>query len=135
MLKVALLCFLGNFLGFLLAACSTSPLKPKIVIVDENMDSEFVELFVNDQIEIRLPGNPTTGYDWILLGVDYTILEKLGELEYQSEGDTVGGGGHYTLKLRAVAPGQTLVELAYRRSFESEDIPSADEFKILVRVK
>ncbi len=124
-----------SFLGYFLVACSPSPLQPKIINIDEKMDSGNVELFVNDQIEISLPGNPTTGYEWMLTNVDYTILEKMGEPEYKTTGDAVGSSGYYIYKFKAIAPGETLVEMVYRRSFESEDTPPEDEYNILIKVK
>ncbi len=39
------------------------------------------------------------------------------------------------LHLNAVASGETFVVMAYRRSFESDDIPTTDEFKLLVKVR
>lgn len=134
-MKVILLGSLSVFLVYLLAGCSTEQPVPKIIAVDETMDSDSVELRVNDQIEVSLPGNPTTGYEWVLKEVDNTILEPLGEPEYQSESDAVGGGGHYTLQFKAIASGDTLIEMAYRRLFESDDTPSADEFKLIVKVR
>ena len=91
-------------------------------------------LLVGDQIEISLPGNPTTGYTWMIWAVDKTILEPLGEPEYEPEGEALGAGGHFTLRLNAIAPGEFWIEMVYRRSFDPQDVPSADEYKILVKV-
>jgi len=133
-MKIFLIYLLCSSFIFLLTACNKSTPQPKIIRVDENMDNSTVELLIGDQIEISLPGNPTTGYAWMLSAVDKTILEPLGEPEYKLEGDALGAGGRYTLRLKANATGETWVEMIYSQSFSLEDIPSENLVRILVKV-
>lgn len=135
LMKILLMCSLVFYLGYLLVACAATPSSSKPILVDQSMDSGLVELSVGQTLEIVLPGNPTTGYEWTLKGVDKSVLEQVGDLEYQSESDAVGGGGVFHLEMRAVAPGETSLEMEYRRPFEPGDTPPADQFTILVKVR
>lgn len=119
---------------FLQTAYPESSSQPKIVPVDENKNNSIVALRVGDQIEISLPGNPTTGYEWKIRAVDWKILEPLSEPDYAPEGEALGAGGRYTLRLKAIATGESLVEMVYRRPFNAQEIPSVDEYRVLVRV-
>lgn len=133
-MKILLICLLCTFIIQFLSSCASSNPRPKINFVDENNNNGTVELEVGDQLEITLPGNPTTGYEWTIGAVDKAILLPQGEPEYKPESEALGAGGHYTLRLKAIAPGESWVRMVYRRSFDSPDVPSADEFKILVKV-
>jgi len=88
----------------------------------ENGQSFAVE--VGDTIEVLLPGNPTTGFEWTaaISDEDAALVEQQGEPAYVSEssGETVvGGGGVYTFTFKTVAQGQAELKLIYARSFES----------------
>ena len=134
-MKQQLIYILSAPVLFLLTTSSESSPKPKIVAVDENQKDSTLKLSVGDQLEISLPGNPTTGYAWVLSAVKPAILEQLGDLEYKPVTPAFGSGGRFTLRLKAISPGESPVELDYRRSFEALDVPSTDIFRILVQVK
>ena len=78
---------------------------------------------------IRLPSNPTTGYQWETA----TPLEggslKLIETHYQQEpvaGEKkVGVGGHRDWTYQGTGPGETKLTFDYRRPWE-KDQPPAD---------
>jgi inhibitor of cysteine peptidase len=119
----------------LLTACASPAGQPRIVTVDEQKDNTTVELMVGDQLEISLEGNLTTGYAWMVKQVDETVLQSAGDPEYTPQGEALGSGGRYTIRLNAIASGETQVVLVYRRSFEPEDIPPVDQYNITVEVK
>ena len=133
-LKIITISLLGTSIIFLSTACAKSTPQSKIIQVDENNDKGTVELRVGDQIEISLPGNPTTGYSWTISTVDKTILEPLGEPEYKPKGDALGAGGRFTLRLKAIAAGETWVEMTYSQSFNKENVPPGNIYHILVKV-
>jgi inhibitor of cysteine peptidase len=116
------------------AGCAAPGGQPKTHTLDEKNNGGSLEMAAGDQLEIRLVGNPTTGYEWMLKAVDESVLKPLGEPEYQSESNLIGGGGRYTFQLTALAAGDTQLELVYRRSFEPETEKPADQFSLTVKV-
>lgn len=116
------------------AGCAAAGGQPKILPVDEKNNGGSVEMAVGDQLEVRLVGNPTTGYEWMVKAVDESRLKLLGEPEYKSESNLIGGGGRYTFRLEALAAGESQIDLVYRRSFEPETEKPADEFTLTVKV-
>jgi len=127
----------GIFLGIEVSSCSTtsSSSSSKVTSVDKSMDSDLVELQVDDILEINLPGNLTTGYSWVISEIDNTILKSEGEPEYHSETDAVGAGGIFTMRFIAISPGEASLGMEYRRPFESQDLPPADKFEIRVLIR
>ena len=107
--------------------------------VNETKAESTITLHLSDRLEVSLPGNPTTGYEWMLRAVDNSILEPRAGPAYQAKEDPgleyiPGAGGRYTLRLKAIDCGESPVHLVYRRVFEPETVPPADEFRIFVRV-
>lgn len=85
---------------------------------------------------IQLPGNPTTGYEWVVEQYTQGIV-SIGESTYQAdqtENQTdeqiVGGGGIYSFEVAGLAPGEATVELRYYRSWEG----SQNAIKIAIYV-
>ena len=92
-----------------------------------------VELHAGDKLEVSLKGNPTTGYQWETAAVDAAILKLVGEPEFNPDSGALGAGGKVTLRLIAVAAGQTTLQLIYHRPFEN--VPPIKTFKATVVVK
>ena len=79
---------------------------------------------VGDTIEVIIPGNPTTGFNWTaaLAENDAVVIQQIGEPAYASEasdGTVVGTGGIYTFTFKAAAKGEGLLKLVYARPWES----------------
>ncbi len=80
---------------------------------------------VRDIIEVRLPGNASTGYEWIVfLGKDdAALIRQVGEPDYVVDprpSGMVGVGGTFIFTFEAVARGGALLKLVYARPSESE---------------
>jgi len=91
-----------------------------------------------ETIEVVLPGNPTTGYEWTadLTEEAAQILEQAGEPAYvqdPAEDDVVGAGGQFTFTFKAKAAGEATLKLVYSRSFE--DVGPIETFEAQVTVK
>jgi predicted secreted protein len=93
-----------------------------------------VELIVGDMLAVMLEGNPTTGFVWETQSVDAAILRQLGDPEFRAESGAVGAGDKIALRFAAVAPGQTTLQLVYRRPFE-QGVPPSKTFNATVVVK
>jgi inhibitor of cysteine peptidase len=119
-------------LAALLVACGSSATR----LVEGDAGST-VELQTGDKLEVVLVGNPTTGYQWEVGSVDQAVLKPAGEPEYETDPNAeglVGAGGTFTFTFEAVAPGQTTLELVYRRPWE-EGIAPVGTFEATVVVK
>lgn len=118
----------STLLVLLLAACSSSG-----ITATETDDGGVFEISEGDEITVELEGNASTGFNWILEGYDASVVEPVGEIEYeQADSDAVGVGGTYTQTLRGIGAGRTTVVYNYERSFE-EEAPE-DTFTIEVEV-
>jgi inhibitor of cysteine peptidase len=68
-------------------------------------------LVVGDTLVVRLPANPTTGYDWRVVSTNDALLPAAGEPVYAVSSDLTGAGGVYTFRFLAAAPGEAAVQL------------------------
>jgi predicted secreted protein len=101
------------------AGAATSTLK-----LGQTDDGKTFSVKVGDTIQVVIPGNPTTGYEWTaaLSDKDAALLQQVGEPQYaanNTDENRVGSGGVFTLTFKATAKGQAVLKLAYARSFES----------------
>ncbi|NLO27984.1 MAG: protease inhibitor I42 family protein [Actinobacteria bacterium] len=90
-----------------------------------------------DTIQVVLPGNPTTGYEWTadLNEEAGEILEQGDEPAYMrdpTEGNVVGVGGRFILTFEAKAAGEATLRLVYSRSFEDVEPLETFEAHIIV---
>lgn len=77
-------------------------------------------LVVGDTLVVRLPANPTTGYDWRVVSTNDALLPAAGEPLYAAESDLTGAGGVYTFRFLAQAAGEAAVQIG-------EFAPGADD--------
>src|SRR6185503_21106053 len=91
----------------LLYACAAETSQEQSTIQLTEADAgRLVELRVGDALEVTLPGNPTTGFQWEMNVVDSAILQQIGEPEFEPSSNAVGSGGNVTLRFEAVGVGQ-----------------------------
>ena len=86
-----------------------------------------------DELVVALQGNPGTGYAWEVLPADVAVLEQVGEWEFEPQSNLAGAPGTMTLRFRAVEAGQQVLQLVYRRPWET-DVPPLDTFEVTVIV-
>jgi inhibitor of cysteine peptidase len=77
-----------------------------------------VTIRVGDTVNIRLPENPTTGHRWHA-EIDPAALRQVSD-SYEGATSPRGAPGMRVLTLQALRPGQTLLRLVNRRSWEAE---------------
>jgi len=123
---VGLLCACG-------AAAAPVP-TPSTKRLTEADAGRSIELRAGDKLEVALPGNPTTGFQWDVSVGDTAILRPSGEPEFEPSSSAVGGGGTITLRFAAVGTGQMGLTLIYHRPFE-KDVPPAQTFEVTVTVR
>ncbi len=115
---------------------------PADVELSVGQNNELTLLARQDQtVCIRLAGNATTGFSWVLVsqldekGVACDILSPVGEMGYQSypaEGK-VGVGGESLATFKATKPGLAKLNFAYRRPWEKDKEPDRT-FSVCVNV-
>ncbi|UOA09550.1 protease inhibitor I42 family protein [Methylobacter sp. S3L5C] len=88
----------------------------------ENDTGKIVEILVGDELEIILPGNPTTGYVWEPVSLDMNKL-GLGQAEFFANDKAPGSVGMEIIKLHALAAGTSIVRLIFHRPFEQNRLP------------
>jgi inhibitor of cysteine peptidase len=117
----------------LLAAC-----KPAVAItLTEQDNGRTIEISKDSTFAVTLQSNPTTGYAWTVAIVDSTVVQQQGDKEYKqgnTDANIVGAGGAETFTFRAMAAGQTTLQLIYSRSWET-DIPPIQTFEVTLVVK
>lgn len=130
--KIALL----SLAMLILAICSVSCSAANKTLTGKN-NGDNLNLKINDEIEIKLESNPTTGYSWVLSKtVDDTIVSVTGPkfIESDKDEELVGVGGYETFTLKAISSGKTDIILNYEKSWE-EGAEPIDTFKITISVE
>jgi len=108
-------------------------LASKVMKLTETDSGKTVELQVDDELEITLSANPTTGYVWEVSSVDSDVL-KLDKSDFVADDKIIGSGGMTVMKLHAIASGTSAVKLIYHRPFERNKPPLKD-FTVHVQIK
>jgi len=100
---------------------------------DDAANGSEVELSAGDQFELSLRETRTAGYRWTFKSSGEPSCILLGESS-QPVSARAGGTGTHLWRFRAVAPGNCLLALEYKRSWESSSEP-ARIFGMKVRVR
>jgi predicted secreted protein len=84
-----------------------------------------VTVSVGDEIVVRVPETPTTGYAWTVNAVDPEL--RLVESTFVAPGGNgsepaPGAGGLRVIRLRAASAGEAGAELALKRPWESAPV-------------
>lgn len=109
--------------------------KDSVKTVGEDSDGKTVLLQVGRTLEVRLAGNPTTGYNWEVDKLDGDAVEQAGPVDYRQEPaqpNSVGAGGIFSVTLRGAKPGKAVFRMQYRRSWEKD--PPSKVFTVTVKV-
>ena len=69
------------------------PVYAATIEVTEKDNGAALKLQPGDQVAVRLPGNPTTGYTWELAAVSVDILEPGLEPEFARDSELMSPAG------------------------------------------
>jgi inhibitor of cysteine peptidase len=99
---------------------------PPPITVSAEQSGTSVALASGQDLVVRLPSNPSTGYRWIYVEPKDAVLRVDGpsSFEAQSAGGAVGAGGTEIWKLAPFKPGQQQLRFEYRRPWEQDVAPS-----------
>jgi inhibitor of cysteine peptidase len=126
---------------FIIASVATTvavPIDPPDVL-GEGSSGDDVSLWPGEALEVLLAGNPTTGFQWEIVGGVNGVVGALGEPGFvvdfiPSDEPLPGVGGHFLFRFMAFAPGATTLELVYRRPFDPPEDPAARTFTLNITV-
>jgi len=102
----------------------------------EKNNGDSINLKINDNVELKLESNPTTGYSWFLSDkVDSTIVSINDPVFIESKNDKklVGAGGYEIFTIKAISKGKTSIILNYERPWE-EEVEPIEIFEITISV-
>ena len=129
---------------FLIIGCATQGESPEIVpaghrengllVVTSDDNHRTAELPVGEQLEVRLPENPTTGFGWAIDENDRRIL-TLDNTAYTppAVAGFIGARGQRAFTFTARQPGEGALKLKYWRVLGGDD-SITEHFDITVRV-
>lgn len=116
-----------------LGACASKKLPPEPLSVTDANSGESVALARNQQLVVRLPSNPTTGYRWALAQQSTPMLEPEGAPIYEKGAGAAGAGGTETWRFAPTQAGEGTLRLEYRRLWEADAAPArVVSFKVTV---
>lgn len=105
--------------------CAAESGAEPATIEDDMSAQETVELAVGDTLEVELSGNESTGYTWVedMSYMDDAVLVADGEPVFKADSEDLGSPGKYTLKWKAMAPGDVIVIMKYVAPGEENGVP------------
>lgn len=107
------------------------------LVLTEAAGGQTLTVVVGRKIEIRLAGNPTTGYSWAVAELTPGPVAQVGKVEYvpdKKPAGIVGAGGTNVLAFVGTAPGKANLKLEYRRPWE-KDAAAAKTFQVGFDIK
>jgi inhibitor of cysteine peptidase len=106
--------------------------QPAVVLVTEADHGTRVRAAPGDELLLKLPAQPGTGFCWVVVRGGTGRLEQLAEPYFEDpKGRGAGGTQLQVFRLRVRAAGTGVLELAYRRVFE-KNTPPARTFSVEV---
>jgi inhibitor of cysteine peptidase len=127
-LRFAAIALLGGWLAACGGSADKPVQKPDILTLEALQSGGRFVLMQGEEVRIRLPANPGTGYRWIMLneapGTEALALAE--EPSYQADGAKPGQGGTELWHFRAIGTGPTILYFVYRRAADP-NAPAARE--------
>jgi len=124
---------LGRWVSLLIAAMAALPFgacaskkapPPAPLNVTDANSGDSVALARNQQLVVRLPSNPTTGYRWALAQQSTPMLEPEGAPTFEKSTGAAGAGGTETWRFAPTQAGEGTLRLEYRRLWEVDTAPA-----------
>lgn len=98
-------------------------------------DGKTFTFQVGEQFTIKLPENPSTGYQWNLQTdpKSQMVVSVLSDQFTHSKSELIGAGGDRIFQYQATNSGTVRIYGFHRRSWERQEIRPAFKFTIVVR--
>lgn len=117
--------------------CSKLPtIDPAPIQLSPENDQTTITAHVGDTVTVFLPGNPSTGYNWVEGASgdgtnEPSIIQQQGQPQFGPDGDRFGGGGAITLTFQIVDAGKTLLVLNYQK-LDDPTAPPGKTFTVTI---
>lgn len=113
----------------LLAACASNG-----VALTHDDNGKTIEVSPGGTFTITLESNPTTGFSWGIVSGEGGVIQLQGEPKFDSDSALIGAGGVEVFTFKAIQPGETTLEMNYRRPWET-DVEPLDTYTVTIIVK
>jgi predicted secreted protein len=107
-------------------SCMTT-IKPYVM----EDSGKTINLNMDDPFEVALRANGSTGYEWIIMPYDETVLQQVGDPTFVADDDRIGSGGMQTFHFKTIGEGATTLTMVYKRKWE-EPKPDDQTFELKV---
>lgn len=107
---------------------------PTTIALTAADNGQTVAMGLDDQIKVTLDSNPSTGYRWVNMLTEGSLIVQIGDSEYVEDpgcGGADGCGGTETFIFGPVQSGTGAIKLYYTRS---DGIEPIDEFFVTIDV-
>ena len=113
-----------------LASCESG--KDPVWILETD-NGKTISVFNGNTLEVKLWGDPSTGYIWNAGALTNNVLTFESE-EYQSDSGMTNSGGYYYFCYKAEKCGESLIHIVYYR--ESDPVlPPEKTFEVTIMVQ
>ena len=103
------------------------------LVFSEKDNGALVQVPRGSKVTIELEENPTTGFQWIINGLDEVFLVLEGDAFLVGDQMGLGAGGVRRFFFRAKGTGCTSLSLINKRAWDSDD-EAIGNFKLAVRI-
>jgi len=92
---------------------------PSGQLFDQTNNNETYSVGLDSELWLSLPGNPTTGYSWLLNTTPGIVIVNEWYIPDDKSGTMVGSGGTYVWVIKTVQTGNQTISCVYARPWES----------------
>ena len=97
--------------------------KTHVIRLDSKDNGKNITTEVGNKVILDLKGNSTTGFTWTLKSYNKELIKFI-DIKYKTD-DTklLGAGGTWTSQFKVLKPGNSKIELIYKRPWETKKKP------------
>jgi len=114
-------------------ASSNAKEAPATTLTEQD-NGRDVDLNTGEALIVRLPSNPSTGYNWTVAGEPAPLKLQKSTFQKKTANGKVGASGMSMFRLTAGSSGIANLTLVYRRSWEY-NTPPMKTFSVRVNVR
>jgi inhibitor of cysteine peptidase len=99
--------------------CAAATGGASLVTITDKNSGQAIAISVGQSLSVRLPSNPTTGYEWTAAPLHAGPLTQLRAPAFEAPASgRLGAGGTEVFSYRGVAAGTAHLTFSYARSWE-----------------
>jgi inhibitor of cysteine peptidase len=95
----------------------------KALTLDKNSNGKTVEIASGQTLTIKLKGNATTGYRWILKKYNKKLVKFIDVNYVVDNNKLLGSGGTWVTNFEILKPGKSGIRFIYKRPWEKDKLP------------